>query len=64
LVYLPPYSPHLNPIEEAFSSVKSWLRRNEEFLSNHDDLPMLIAMAALSVTPEMAQGWFHDCGYL
>ena len=27
--FLPPYSPDLNPIEEAFSKVKSFLRDNE-----------------------------------
>ena len=26
LVHLPAYSPDLNPIEEAFSSIKAWLR--------------------------------------
>lgn len=29
LLYLPPYSPDLNPIEEAFSKVKRILRRAE-----------------------------------
>lgn len=26
LIYLPPYSPDFNPIEEAFSAIKAWLR--------------------------------------
>lgn len=25
LIYLPPYSPDFNPIEQAFHSVKAWL---------------------------------------
>ncbi len=29
LLFLPPYSPDLNPIEEAFSKVKGFLRRAE-----------------------------------
>ena len=29
LLFLPPYSPDLNPIEEAFSKVKAFLRRAE-----------------------------------
>jgi hypothetical protein len=29
LIYLPPYSPDFNPIEQAFHSVKAWLRRHE-----------------------------------
>lgn len=28
LVYLPPYSPDLNPIEEFFSELKAYIRRN------------------------------------
>jgi transposase len=28
LVYLPPYSPNLNPIEEFFSELKAFIRRN------------------------------------
>lgn len=30
LIYLPPYSPDFNPIEEGFSSMKAWIRRNRE----------------------------------
>jgi len=30
--FLPPYSPDLNPIEEAFSSIKSWIRHNRDFV--------------------------------
>ena len=28
LVYLPPYSPDLNPIEEFFAELKAFIRRN------------------------------------
>ena len=32
--YLPPYSPDINPIEEAFSQIKAFIRRNNDiFLS-------------------------------
>ncbi|KEQ92062.1 hypothetical protein AUEXF2481DRAFT_43468 [Aureobasidium subglaciale EXF-2481] len=27
LLYLPPYSPHLNPIEQSFHLLKQWLKR-------------------------------------
>src|SRR3712207_9382123 len=30
LLYLPPYSPDLNPIEEAFSKIKGLLRKAED----------------------------------
>ena len=29
--YLPPYSPDLNPIEEAFSQIKHFIRRNHDY---------------------------------
>lgn len=32
LVYLPAYSPDLNPIEEAFSCIKSWIRCNRDYV--------------------------------
>ena len=28
LAYLPPYSPDLNPIEEAFAELKAWYKKN------------------------------------
>jgi hypothetical protein len=35
--YLPPYSPDLNPIEEAFSKIKYWVRRYQEYYSTAED---------------------------
>ena len=32
--FLPPYSPDLNPIEEAFSSVKYYLKQHDELLQS------------------------------
>jgi len=64
LVYLPPYSPDLNPIEEAFSSIKAWLRRHEVRFGSEDQLPWLIYQAITSVSAESAFGWFADCGYI
>ncbi|EIW58336.1 transposase of insertion sequence, partial [Trametes versicolor FP-101664 SS1] len=63
LIYLPPYSPDLNPIEQAFHSIKAWLRRHEVQALNPDARPWLIHQAAMSVTPEDAEGWVHNCGY-
>lgn len=33
LLYLPPYSPDFNPIEEAFSKIKAWIRRNNDIFT-------------------------------
>ena len=61
LIYLPSYSPDLNPIEEAFAKVKHVLRRicarTEEALIE----AMGRALAAVSV--QDARGYFIHCGY-
>jgi transposase len=60
--YLPPYSPDLNPIEEAFSKIKALLKmaaaRTKEALIE------AMAGALAAVTPEDARGWFAHSGYV
>lgn len=63
LMYLPLYSPDFNPIEEAFSSVKGWLRRHEAQAVNAEVRPWLIHQAIMAITEEHAKGWFVNCGY-
>jgi hypothetical protein len=63
LIYLPPYSPDFNPIEEAFSAIKAWLRRHENEFTQENQLPWLIHQAAAGITAGDAIGWFRDCGY-
>ena len=36
LIYLPPYSPDLNPIEELFSVLKAWIKKNMELAQSMD----------------------------
>jgi len=61
LVFLPSYSPDLNPIEEAFSKIKNVLRK----LGARTREALIEAMSgALSaITPGDAAGWFDHCGY-
>lgn len=56
LRFLPPYSPDFNPIEEAFSAMKAWLRRNEGLMTGQEQIPWLVhqvtsAFWRLSLTP-------------
>lgn len=61
LWYLPPYSPDLNPIEEAFSKVKTFLRgAAPRTLHEHSTA---IWAALRTVTPQDALGWFAHAGY-
>jgi transposase len=58
---LPPYSPDFNPIEEAFSKVKQYLRRAQA--RSDDDLRTATWAAFATVTNADAAGWFTHCGY-
>jgi transposase len=62
LWYLPPYSPDLNPIEEAFSKVKAFLRSAAP--RTPDDHSTAIWAALRTITPQDATGWFAHAGYL
>ena len=63
LIYLPPYSPDFNPIEQAFHSIKAWLRRHEAEAVLPETRPWLIQQAVMSVTVEDAEGWIINSGY-
>lgn len=61
LLYLPPYSPDLNPIEEAFSKIKGILRKTEA--RTREVLVEAMGPAISSVTDVDARGFFEHCGY-
>src|SRR5437773_266801 len=58
--FLPPYSPDLNPIETAFSTIKQFLQRNQYFIeiSYNPIYPLLIACA--QITSQMAKGYLEN----
>lgn len=59
--YLPPYSPDLNPIEQAFSKIKQWLRRAA---ARSKEALLEAATAAMrSVTAADLSGYFDAAGY-
>ena len=61
LVFLPSYSPDLNPIEVAFSKIKALVRK--EGARVREALVEAIGRALAAVTPEDAAGWFAHAGY-
>ena len=61
VLFLPAYSPDLNPIEKMWSKVKACLRMAEA--RTQPDLIAAIASALASVTPQNALNWFASCGY-
>jgi hypothetical protein len=79
LIFLPPYSPDYNPIEESFSSgeysrrhtdqlidlwtVKAWIRRNWARMQHAEYPEIALLEAAHTVTPEKAREWYMHSGY-
>ena len=61
LVFLPPYSPDFSPIEEAFSKIKSLLRKAKA--RERDALVEAIGRALSAITARDARGYFGHCGY-
>jgi transposase len=62
LVYLPSYSPDLNPIEMAFSKLKALLRKAAR--RNTDDLWSEIAAIIATITPQECKNYFKADGYV
>lgn len=69
LVYLPDF----NPVEEGFSLMKAWLKRNCDFtlskfpnglLTSMDPFVMLWDAIYQTLTPQNIHGWYSNCGYV
>ena len=61
MLFLPPYSPDLNPIEEAFSKVKRFLRALGA--RTKESLVEAIGKALDVVSASDARGFVIHCGY-
>ena len=61
LCYLPPYSPDFNPIENAFSKLKAFLRKAAA--RTIDDLWDVIRDALPTFTPQDCANYFTDASY-
>ena len=61
LRYLPPYSPDLNPIEQAFAKLKASLRRAQA--RTFGALVEAMGRALDEITARDASGFLRHCGY-
>ncbi len=61
VLYMPPYSPDLNPIELCWSKFKDVLRTFGA--RTRLELRHTVASAAEFITRRDARGWFRHCGY-
>ena len=64
VVFFPPYSPDYNPIETAFSTIKSWIRRNRDFMEAFDDPVHALLVACSQITSQMARSFFEASIYV
>lgn len=61
LLFLPPYSPDLNPIELAWSKVKTLVRGT--CARTLDELVDAVAASLRTLLPRDIRGWIRHCGY-
>jgi transposase len=61
LWYLPPYSPDLNPIEQAFAKIKHWMRMAQK--RTIDDTWREIGRLVQTLEPPECSNYFANAGY-
>jgi transposase len=61
LYYLPPYSPDYNPMEPAWSKIKTLLRATGARTRAH--LQRALEAALAQVSAQDSRAWFKHCGY-
>ena len=62
LWYLPKYSPDLNPIEQAFSKIKHWMRLAQK--REEDDIWRHIGHLVSTIGPSECANYFRNAGYV
>ena len=65
LIFLPPYSPELNPIEVCFGQLKRWIQKHANLVFPHYP-EMVLDVAMPACTQEIDKGTlglFGHCGY-
>ena len=61
LWYLPPYSPDLNPIEQAFAKIKHWMRAAQKRTT--EDAWRHLGSLVASIKPDECSNYFTTAGY-
>src|SRR6266498_3126518 len=60
VVFLPPYSPDYNPIELAFSVIKSWLKKNKNFIEYCLDPYFALLLACGQITSDISKKFYKS----
>ena len=61
LLYLPTYSPDLNPIEHLFAKIKASIKSHRP--DSLDNLIQAFCQAVKTVSPQNVLSSFNHCGY-
>ena len=63
VLFLPPYSPDLNPIGEAFSKVKLTLQSFETngISDKMNDIESILLLSFMSITQQDCINWINHC---
>ena len=61
LLFLPPYSPDLNPIEQAFAKIKHWMRAAQK--RSIEDTWRHIGSLVATIQPDECSNYFANAGY-
>lgn len=61
LWFLPPYSPDLNPIEQAFAKIKHWMRLAQR--RNAEDTWRYLGQFLSTIQPQECANYFRNAGY-
>lgn len=61
LWFLPPYSPDLNPIEQAFSKIKHWMRHAQKRTA--DETWRHVGRLVETIKPHECANYFTNAGY-
>ena len=64
LLFLPPYSPDLNPAEEVFSKIKGIMKQNDALFRACNAPRVFLAMAFGIVTKEDCCSFIAHSGYV
>ena len=60
--WLPPYSPDMNPIEEAFSKAKAIMKTMEYEMETLEDIETIVYSAFCTITSQDCEEWIRESG--
>ena len=63
VIFLPPYSPDVNPIELTFSYIKTYLQEHEHIIQAANNIKDIIKSAFDNITEDYCKKWITSCGY-